>query len=671
MQSQSIILQTIARSIFKGPRQRYAFFIAALFLTALLAPPSLEAQQEVLLPGIVVTATRTPSPLETTGSSVIVLTQEDLKAAGTELLDALRRVPGLTVVGSGSRGGRTSVFARGGQSDYNLVLIDGVKINNAGGDVDFSDLTIDNIERVEILLGPQSALYGADAMSSVIQIFTKRGRGTPTGEYSIFGGNFETFENRASIQFGKGNFGFSAGAGLTNSAGNLPINNGYRNLTASSLADYAVGDWLKTQVSLRYTKKRFEFPTGSAGDRFGPLDPNQFGQTNRLVVSPRVEAQVLPWWKHVLQIGYYKENRKFDDPADLGIDLFGSFRSDTDEERISADYLWHFGPWSAKAVEARPTIGFAAEEESFDQISVSAGFPITLDRTRTNYAVFGQVQLSFFERLFITPGVRHDDNDSFGSETSPRVSAAYLIPEWGTTLRGVYAKGIKAPTFFEVFGGFGVNGNPNLGPEKSKSIEAGFDQDVWNKRARFGFTFFYNKFTDLITFVAGSGPNFVNIQEAKAKGVEATLTVLPGFGVTLLGTYTYTNTEVLEDGGVGGAGFAKGQALIRRPMHRGSFQVGYEDQDFRGNLTLLVVGDSDDLNFSAFPATRVTLAGYQRVDLFLSYRLPWQVPTIQAIRLELRVQNLLDESYQEVFGFTAPGATVLGGIRLEFGSRRK
>jgi vitamin B12 transporter len=105
-------------------------------------------------------------------------------------------------------------------------------------------------------------------------------------------------------------------------------------------------------------------------------------------------------------------------------------------------------------------------------------------------------------------------------------------------------------------------------------------------------------------------------------------------------------------------------------MHRGSFQVGYEDQNFRGNLTLLVVGDSDDLNFSVFPATRVTLAGYQRVDLFLSYKLPWQVPTIQAIRLELRAQNLLNQSYEEVFGFSEPGVTVLGGFRLEFGSRK-
>ncbi|MBI2881160.1 MAG: TonB-dependent receptor [Candidatus Tectomicrobia bacterium] len=637
-------------------------------MTTLWAPPSALSQQDVLLPEVVVTATRTPEPLERVANPVTVLTHEDLRAAGTDIRDALRRVPGFAVVGSGSRGGATSVFSRGGQSDFNLVLIDGVKVNTAGGEFDFSDLSVDNIERIEILRGPQSALYGSEAMASVIQIFTRKGRGAPSGEVSFQGGSFETFEERAGFQFGQGDFGFSLGAGRTDTDGILKVNNAFRNTAVSSMAHYSAGERLEARLSLRYSESRFHFPTAGAGDRFDTPDPNQFTDRQRLLVAPRAEAQVLPWWRHVLHLGYYHENRVFDDPADAGVDLFGSFRSDTDEDRVSADYLWHFGPWAAEEWETRPTLGFAAERESFDQTSVSAGTRSALDESRTNYALFSQVQLSFQNRLFFTPGFRFDHNGNFGGATSPKLSLAYLIPERGTKLRGVYAEGIKAPTFAEVFGGSGFTGNPGLDPERSKSWELGLDQDLWERRVRLGFTYFHNRFTDLITFVSGATPNFVNVQEAEAKGVELTLTVSAGLGFSLTGGYTYTDSEVLDDGGVGGAAFAKGEELIRRAKHRGSFQIAYRGERLRGALTLLVVGDAADADFSSSPARRVTLPGYERVDLSLSYLLPWKPPGVQALRLEVQAQNLLDEGYEEVFGFTAPGVAVLGGFRMEFGS---
>ncbi len=665
------ISQTVSRRFFGRPRRKIALWIALFCVATPWPPPFAEAQQDILLPEVVVSATRTPEPLEKIGTTVTILTQEDLRAAGTDIRDALRQVPGFSVVGQGTRGSSTSVFSRGGESNFNLVLIDGVKVNAAGGDFDFGDLTLDNIERIEILRGPQSALYGSEAMSSVIQIFTRKGRGAPEGDFSFQGGSFETFEEQVSFRFGKGGFGFSLGAGRTDTDGILRVNNRFRNTVVSSLADYSAGDWLKAQFSLRYSDSRNHFPTGSAGDRFDTPDPNQFLDRERLVLAPRVEAQVLPWWRHVLQAGYYKENRFFDDPADAGVDLFGDFQSDTDEERLSADYLWHFGPWPVSQLEARPTLGFAVEKESIDRTSISAGTRTTLDESRTNYAFFTQLRLSFQDRLFFTPGFRVDDNGNFGSAVSPKVPLAYLIPKWGTKLRGVYAEGIKAPTFIEAFGLGTTVGNPNLDPERSRSWEVGFDQDLWGKRARFGFTYFQNRFRDLIAFVGGSGPNFLNIQEAEAKGAEFGLTVSPGLGFTLRGSYTFTDTEVLDDGGLGSTAFIKGEELLRRAKNRGSFQVAYQGKRLRGTLTLLVVGDAKDIDFSSFPSRRVTLDGYERVDLYLSYLLPWKLPGIRAARLQVQAQNLLDESYEEVFGFSTPGATILGGIRLEFGNRKE
>ncbi len=648
-------------------RLRKGTWLLALMAVSVLSLAQNGESQETTFGEFVVTATRTPEPQETLGTPVTVLTQEDLRAAGADLLDALRSVPGLAVVGQGSRGATTSIFSRGGESNFNLILVDGVKVNAAGGDFDFGDLTLDNIERIEILRGPQSALYGSEAVTSVIRIITKRGQGAPTASLEFQGGSFATFEERASFQFGTGDFGFSLGVGRIDTDGHLEVNNEFGNTIVSSRADYSMGNWLQTQLALRYSDSRNHFPTGSAGDRFDTPDPNQFLDRKRLLLSPRIEAQALPWWNHVLQLGYSHENRFFNDPADAGVDFFGNFQSDTDEDRLSADYLWHFGPWTAVELSARPTLGFAVEDESIDRTSISAGTQTILDVSRTNYAFFTQLQLAFQDRLFFTPGFRVDDNGNFGTAVSPKFPLAYLIPQWGTKLRGSYAEGIKAPTFIEVFGISTLVGNPNLGPEEAKSWEIGFDQDLWKNRVHFGFTYFHNRFQDLISFVSGPGPNFLNIQEAETKGTEINLSVSPGYGFTLRGSYTLTDTEVLDGGGVGGVSFIKGQELLRRAKHRGSFQVGYQGKYLEGRLTLLVVGDASDLNFSQFPSRRITLEGYERVDLYLSYPLPLKVPGIRAAKLQVQVENLLDESYEEVFGFSTPGVAVMGGFKLEFG----
>ncbi len=642
-------------------------WILALMAVSVISLAQRGESQETTFRALVVTATRTPEPQERLGTPVTILTQEDLRAAGVDLRDALRTVPGLAVVGQGGRSATTSIFSRGGESNFNLILIDGVKVNSAGGDFDFGDLTLDNIERIEILRGPQSALYGSEAVASVIQIITKKGQGAPTADLDFQGGSFATLEERASFQFGRDDFGFSVGVSRIDTDGHLAVNNEFRNTIVSSRADYSMGNWLQTQLSLRYSDSRNHFPTGSAGDRFDTPDPNQFLDRKRLVLSPRIEAQAFPWWNHVLQLGYSHENRFFDDPADAGVDFFGAFQSDTDEDRISADYLWHFGPWAAMELNARPTFGFAAEEESIDRTSISAGTQTILDVSRTNYAFFTQLQLSFQDRLFFTPGFRFDDNGNFGTAVSPKFPLAYLIPTWGTKLRGSYAEGIKAPTFIEVFGISTLIGNRNLGPEEARSWEIGFDQDLWKNRVHFGFTYFHNRFKNLIAFVSGPGPNFLNIQEAETKGAEITLSASPGFGFTLRGSYTLTDTEVVDNGGVGGLSFIEGQELLRRAKHRGSFQAGYQGKHLQGMLTLLVVGDASDLNFSQFPSRRITLGGYEHVDLYLSYPLPWKLPGVRTARLQVQVKNLLDENYEEVFGFSTPGVSAIGGLKLEFG----
>lgn len=643
----------------------------ALMAAFLMGSAQRGGPQEIPLEEVVVTATRTPVPREKVAQSVTVIDRKVIEQSGArDVLELLRRVPGLSVSRAGSRGGTATLFPRGGESDFNLVLIDGVKVNEAGGFFDFSRLTTENVERIEILRGPQSALYGSEAMGSVIQVFTRRGKGPPRVEGSALGGSFGTFEEGVSLTLGEGPFGLSVSGGRVDSEGILPLNNDFRQTVASARLDATAGEVGEFQLSTRYTRGRFHFPTGSAGDRFDPPDPRQLTDQKLLVLSPRAEVTWVPWWRHVLQLGFTHQERLFRDPEDPGVD-FLDFRSETKERRLSADYSSHIELPKLSGWAGLLTLGGAIEDEAFDQRTrlVLGGTLSTArtERVRTNRAAYGQVQVNFLERFFLTPGVRFDDNTTFGFETSPRVSGAFIFPGSETKLRATYAKGIKAPAFLELFGLGTLVGNPDLKPERSEGWEVGIDQPLFGRRFLAEATFFHNRFTNLIAFVGGPGPNFQNIQSARSLGVELSSTLSPGFGLSFIGSYTFTKTEVLDDGGVGGTAFPKGQDLLRRPRHKGSLEIGYEGRGIQTRLSLLVVGEAIDRDFSSFPERRVTLPGYQRLDLGFSYELPENWMGRRGIRILLRGENLLDQDYEEAFGFSSPGVSLLAGFKVDLG----
>src|SRR5688572_17235641 len=226
------------------------------------------AGQTTLLDPVVVTGTQVALPVSELPSAVTVIDRQEIESRQvTDVPQLLRTVPGLSVTQSGSRGGTTFVFPRGGNANFNLVLVDGVPVNNAGGDYDFSDLTTDNIERIEIIRGPQSALYGSNAIGAVIQIFTRRGKGPAQGEADLTAGTFNTYEGRGTVSGGTERFGGSLGLGYVSTSGFLPINNDYRNFTLSSGLDYQPIEALKLAFTARYSDSHFAFPTESGGDR--------------------------------------------------------------------------------------------------------------------------------------------------------------------------------------------------------------------------------------------------------------------------------------------------------------------------------------------------------------------------------------------------------------------
>jgi len=291
-------------------------------------------------------------------------------------------------------------------------------------------------------------------MGSVIQIFTKRGKGAPRIEGSVAGGNLNTFEEKLSVSGGTGQIGYSLAVGRTDTDGSLPINNAFRETTVSGRIDYQIEKALDLNFTVRYTDSEFQFPTGGAGDRFDPLDPHQFSDRQRWLLSGKASHALSPWWRQTFQLGWYQQNFDTDDRFDPCCD-FSTLRSRNEERRFSLDYFWNLTAPTVLDVTNVLTAGVGYEWEGFDQRTDGTDTPFPFSSSnkdsRDNKGFYLQNQLDWKKRLFVTAGFRVDDNTKFGTEVTPRISVAYVVPITETKIRGSYGEGIKAPSFIENF----------------------------------------------------------------------------------------------------------------------------------------------------------------------------------------------------------------------------
>jgi vitamin B12 transporter len=617
---------------------------------------------------VVVTGTQIAVPVSELPSAVTVIDREEIESRQiTDVQQLLRTVPGLSVTQTGSRGGQTSVFPRGGNSNFSLVLIDGVPVNNAGGDYDFSDLTTDNIERIEVIRGPQSALYGSNAIGAVIQIFTRRGRGPAQGEVNLTAGTFNTYEGHGTVSGGTARFGGSLGLGYVSTSGFLPINNDYRDFTVSSGLDYQPIEALKLAFTARYSDSHFEFPTEVAGDRLSPLDPDQFQDRQRLVLSLRTTHAITRWWEQVLLLGYNRNDSLFRDPFNPPVD-FADSRTDSEEQRLFLNYFWNMTLPEWYQVVPTWSLGIEAQGEKLDQRSTFGTTTNSVDPSRSQQGYYTQLLFTWRKQATLLAGVRVEDSSVFGVDTNPRVAASYTLPWSQTKIRGGYATGIRAPSFIENFGTGSplVVGNPNLKPEQSESWEIGLDQPLFNGRALLTATYFFNTYKDLITFVSGPGVSFQNIGKAESSGIEAGLQALLPWSFRLDGSYTFLETKVLDDGGIGGTAFPPGQPLLRRPKHQGSVGLTYLADRWTVSFIANVVGQALDRDFTQPGSPRVTLPGHTKLDLAASYIVAQNFWSIRNVRLQMKIENLLNEDYEEALGFSSQGIGVRGGVAVNF-----
>jgi vitamin B12 transporter len=614
------------------------------------------AEPELSMEPVVVTAARIPEALSKTAADVTVITRQELERRQiTSVAEALRSVPALTVVQSGTPGSVTSVFARGGNSSHTLVMIDGVRVNSpANGLFDFANLTTDGIERIEVVRGPVSALYGSDGLTAVINIVTKRGAGTPRTTIQTEAGSYQTFREQAQSSGGVGPIGYSVDIARTDSSGKFPHDE-YNNFTGVVRLDAEVDPKLRLDFTTRYTHAFKNLPAVPGGAAFLPpdfsqvLDPTQSSREGQTIISLGGTHAPTSWWEHRLQLSMVSDSVDFRDPltdeAQRRDSTFSTSSSHTETMRLAADWQHNIRPVSWDTV----SLGFQADQAQGDQVD-PFGTTI-LHKTLTNYAFYGQNQLTLWDRLILEAGVRADENSTFGTHVTPKFSTAYFVRETGSKLRASYGEGFRAPSINDL--AYPGSGNPNLKPEQNRSLEFGLDQSLWRDRIRMGVTWYQSRFRDLIQaqfqpstfrFIA------MNVAHARTQGVEATLGVHPGFGLDVLASYTY-----LEAVG------ENGKPLLRRPANTWSATGNYRLWD-RVNLnsSLLYVGKRADID----PLTFQTATNFKYVkwDVGASVTVLQGAGFLRQLTAFGKLENLLGVHYQEALGFPALGRRFMLGL---------
>jgi vitamin B12 transporter len=636
--------------------------LAAAVMLAILfvGPRAISAQEKEgeKLGEVVVTASRVETPAREVASSITVISAQEIREKQkTDVLEVLRSVPGLDVVRTGGPGKETAVFLRGAKSEQTLVLIDGVEMNDPtspGRAYDFANLTTDNIERIEILRGPQSTLYGSDAMGGVINIITKKGKekmaAFASGEY----GSFKTFIGKAGVSGGNRWVNYSLGLSYSDTEGISAANekdgntekDGYQNKSVSARVGFTPTESFDLDFIFRYTDAKADIDNfgGTGGD-----DPNNTTTTKQLFFRTQAGLSLFnDFWQQKLGFSLSNHKRRGNndpDPAHTG----ELSRDSYDGRLLKLDWQHDLHLHKTNTL----TLGVETEEERAESSYYSESFfgPFTStfeEKTARTTGYYLQDQIKLWDSWFTTLGLRLDDHSKFGNETTYRITSAYLIRQTGTKIKGTYGTGFKAPSLYQLYAP--TYGDENLKPEKSAGWDAGLEQTLWGERLVLGATYFSNRFKDLIDFDSGTS-KYINIGEAETKGVELFASVQPADDLTLRASYTYTDTEDKSTG----------KPLLRRPKNKAGVDVGYRFLK-RGNINLglVYVGERDDLDFSTFPATRVELGDYLLVNLAASFDIT------KNFQVYGRIENLLDENYEEVKGYGTPGVSVFGGLKLSF-----
>ncbi len=633
--------------------RRIAVLALALAMGCGLAGPAARAQvalEEIVVEGA--TLGGEPVKTEQLGSSVTVITGEELERRQIRhAADALRTVPGLAVNQSGGKGAVAQVRVRGAESNQLAVLIDGVEVNSPdGGEFDFSILLTADIERIEVLRGPQSGLYGGNALAGAINIVTKKGAGPSEATASAEAGAFNTQEFGASASTGSKAGYFSASAVSRRTDGFNISREGDEADGSQQQAVFLRGGAQLTdlfRIDLMGRHQSNDTDLDEDVDFDGWVDNTGGIYSRREQTFGRAAATL------DLLDGKFTQ-KIFADYLDDGLNSTSSVfaPSENDSQRSNYGYQADLSFDTPSFLGARHGLTGLVQQRH-ESFKTSAARGDTFERAQTG--LVAEYRGAFADSFFLTANVRYDDNDAFEDALTYRTTAAYLLGGTGTRFHASYGKGITNPSFFEQFGVYGgFIGNPGLRPEESIGWDAGVEQSFLGGRAVLDVTYFQADLRNEISYTSLPDFQFTYVNAdgtSERRGVEVTFTLRPVEGVILTGNYTYTDSSDPE-----------GLREVRRPEHMAGLNAAYPFAGGKGqvNLGIAYNGEMHDLLFS-FPQQRVVLDDYLLANLSASYRIE---PNIE---LFARAENVLDADYEEVIGYRSAGIAAYGGVRIRFG----
>jgi vitamin B12 transporter len=647
--------------------------IFGMLVCALLGWPFLHAQntkdkketEDIHTPQyeITVTANRIVTPLKGTGSSVTVITREELERTGkTMVFEALQSIAQLNLTQNGPAGAVTQVQIRGSESQHVKILLDGVEVNdpiNPTRSVNLAHLMIENIDRIEIVAGPQSTLYGSDAMGGVIHIITREETGplrirlkTQAGSYGTLASTAELSGGNKKVRYGLG-FGQYHSEGFSAAGSQYRGNSekdGYRNLSLFGKMGVLLLDNLDLKFSFRFNDVQTDID--NSGGEYGD-DPNNKEYTQTFILNAEARGLFLNnRWESRLRAAAVNNRRSYDNPVDEFHPLDsndGLYKGRLIKLDWQNNLFLHESNTLTVGVEHTGERGESEYHSMGMWGPYDSFFP---EESAHNTGIYVQDQIRLGGLFFATIGGRLDTHSEAGSAVTYRAAPSFWIQSTRTRLKASLGTAFKAPSLYQLYAPatfYGPVGNIELEAEESAGWDAGIEQSLLEGRLMLETIYFHNRFKNLISFDFLSG--YMNIAEASTRGFELRLQARPVETLDVNAAYINTDAEDM----------ATGEKLLRRPEHKFTVRMAWRPTSRADvNLGLIHVGRREDLFYQDSTSTRVVLDDYTLVNATASYQV------FDTLRLFLRLDNLLGQEYEVVKGYATPGFSAFAGVKLDF-----
>jgi vitamin B12 transporter len=647
---------------------------------------------ERLSSSVVVTAQAEPTLVQQTSASVTVITREEIDSRqAVPVSDLLLYVPGVAIGKTGPEGGLTSVFLNGGNSYQTKVLVDGTPVNLPGGSIDFSNFTLDNVDKVEVVRGAESALYGTDAVAGVIQIFTHRGE-TRVPAFSAFaeGGSFTSGRGGAQLSGLLGRFDYSAAGSYFETGGQGP-NDSFRNRTLSGNFGYSFSDTNQIRLALRNNTSDAGIPGQTLLE---PPSLHSINDLHNFSANARWDFTTGVHWHHEIS-GTESYNHVFTaNPVQsfFATDPFAGCPQTNPTAVPTAEFCDFTDPGSTSEYN-RASLN-ASTSYVLPKFIGTAGYQYEIENADISFLGIGHLRrnnqggyLDFrylpHPRASLDFGVRAEANGNFGTRVVPRVGASLALRYgkgfWGDTrYRIFWGEGIVEPRFDQTAGSSPCSpGNPSLKPEESKTWNTGIEQKLDNDHVKISADYFSNRYYNIISFTdcfPGSGcsipqppgcpsfwGNYFNTDLARARGMNLAVETHFRRWLGVAGNYSYDDSRVLVSPNAFDPSEIPGNHLIRRPPQSGSVTMTAAFRRFNFTFAGYFTGPRTDSDFLGLGLT--SNPGYARFDVASSYAFS------RGISFYARATNLFDKQYQDVIGYPALGRDVRVGVKYQFTGR--